>query len=900
MKSHFGKLVLILMICSLMTDPALCPNAFGQQPIVGGLKEKANPFAKKKTIKGSGGQLTDFVDPKERDRLRVSGDIPQADSFANVNFKRAEDKSPDEMNEEDFFKTMTPAETVILTPTPKKPIEFFRAGVLIASAGRPQFSRLCFAKIKEIVAKDAKQAITPEEYVKVIDEVGFGRVLYLITNTVVGQEGTEAAQKAMEAARTVWENPAHLDAAAKRFVKDSIPEKAAALIALRKGGNVSVSILIDLLTKASDSEIEPLQRLLALLDENSFEALIVTLLNTKDEKLAERITGIFRQKISALIPDVYLALYYDTSFSEKFRNELMKKELARCFGSIPSLDEATARLDKKAHGWFRREVTQPVLINGKASVWSWDESTQKAVYKDLDSDQYYREGTVIWARQCWRIGQNVKEDALKNRILALALTAVSEKILFDKGLNNPLDTTPLSKEFPNAQTADYERALVLALDEDHPKGGILPAIFLGKSEKQDLCYGKNNIPSPLVQAATSSDRRLRFTALSAISRLNPDKPYLGSSRIIPSLILFTTSHGNKKVIVAAPKIQDALRFGDFFVQEGYTVVPTTTGGNLVRLAQLDADVEMVAATTLIGTPDMLTVTQILGQDYRTADIPVLLCAHSVSFPRPVQASSEKIWSKNPQDIPFEADKGIIVNAYNPGDQNVTREVWAIRLSDQNIDPKGVAQELSENLISSPEITKKIKAPILFEIETKTNNDLALNMSGGFSNVLSLPMPYDKNSAHWAIDELFGKTKVDPVPAPIRKAQGKAAAAMLLRLYASHPEIYLIDDVIFLVQRYLSSDDFLEEGLQLAMLVREPKVQQILSDKLGDTRLPLQIRQEILTVYINHLDKFGNLLRGPEIQALYDRYNASEKEDPETQKILSDMLDAYEKTAKTKK
>lgn len=900
MKSSFGKFFLLIVTGILLSGMIVSSFSYGQQPIVGSLKEKANPFSKTKTKQGAGGQLTEFIDPKERDRLRVSGDIPQMDSFSNLKFKRPEDKDPEEMTEDDFFKTITPAETVILTPTPKKPVEFFRAGVLIASAGRPQFARLCFRKIKEMLAKDEKLTITPQEYAQVIDEVGFAKILYLITNTAVGPEGTQAAQKAMDAARTVYEDPKNLNEAVKRFSKASVPEKTAALIALRKGGDQSVTLLIDQLKTAADTDVEPVQRLLALLGENSFDALIVTLLNTKDEKLADRILGTVHHKISAQIPDVCLILYYDTAFSASFRNGLVKRELVRYFGSIPTLEEVTARLDKKTWQWYRRETALPKLINDRVSIWTWNNETQKAVLKDLTVDEYYLDEAAIWARACWRIAQNLKDNSLRSKILSLAIAVVSEKLLYQAGLDKPLNTTPLTAEFPKAEIGDYERALTVAMTENHFKGGIMPVILMGKSEKPELCFGKKNSPSPLIQAAASPDRRLRFTALSAVSRLNPDKPFPGSSRIVPSLILFMTSRGERKVIVAAPKLEDAMRNGDFFVKEGYSILPVTTGGNLIRQAQLDADVELVAATTLIGSPDMLTVTQILGQDYRTADIPVLLCANTTSFPRPVHAQSEQKWAKNPQELPLEADKGIIVDSYNPGDKNITREVWAIRLSEQNIDPKDVSFEFidkksANQMVSTPQLKKTIKAPILFELETKIDNSVATKMSGEFSNVLALPMPYDQTSAKWALTELFAKTDKEPVPAPIRKAQGKAAAAILLRLYTAHPEIYLIDDILFLVQRMISSEELFDEGIQLALLVREAKIQQILANKIGDIRLALGKRQQLLQAFTDHLDRYGNLLRGPEIRALYDRYNASEKEDQQTQKLLSDMLDVYEKS-----
>ncbi|MBO7722832.1 MAG: hypothetical protein J6S27_03520, partial [Thermoguttaceae bacterium] len=68
----------------------------------------------------------------------------------------------------------------------------------------------------------------------------------------------------------------------------------------------------------------------------------------------------------------------------------------------------------------------------------------------------------------------------------------------------------------------------------HEKGGIIPAMLLGETEDVSLVTGAGDPaePTALVRAASAKDRRLRFTALSAIDRIDPPVSFPGCSQVI--------------------------------------------------------------------------------------------------------------------------------------------------------------------------------------------------------------------------------------------------------------------------------------------------------------------------------------------------------------------------------
>ncbi len=137
-------------------------------------------------------------------------------------------------------------------------------------------------------------------------------------------------------------------------------------------------------------------------------------------------------------------------------------------------------------------------------------------------------------------------------------------------------------------------------------------------------------------------------------------------------------------------------------------------------------------------------------------------------------------------------------------------------------------------------------------------------------------------------------KPDQVAASDRLEQSTAAARTFLALSKSRPGLYEFDRMNDLIRKFLATPAFFDQGLDYAATVKTNYAQTTLVGMIGDTNLTLDQRRKALGAFERQLAANGSLLRGPDVAAMYNRYNASEKEDAETQKVLSDMLDVYEK------
>jgi hypothetical protein len=147
---------------------------------------------------------------------------------------------------------------------------------------------------------------------------------------------------------------------------------------------------------------------------------------------------------------------------------------------------------------------------------------------------------------------------------------------------------------------------------------------------KELLYQSGG-PAPLVLAVQSPNRRLRMAALQAIVRLQPSKPFAGSSYVLPALGFFAGSSGSRHALVAAPSLVEARELAGMLVAAGYETDTFTNGRELVLAAAQSPDYELALIDVAIDHPTIEILLQQLRHDARTASLRVGLIARSGHF-----------------------------------------------------------------------------------------------------------------------------------------------------------------------------------------------------------------------------------------------------------------------------
>ena len=568
-------------------------------------------------------------------------EIPIIDNEGRVVFQRAEDKLPSEMTESDFYKTITPAEEAILANRPTSGPDLFAAAVMISRVGRPEFAKIL---AEQSIAAEG----TPEAFAGVIEQVGADRVEAFGYDKRVGEPAVKAVERAWTEARKYWKEPAVIQAAFDQTMKGSLDDQAAAVQTIRNAGDSAIALLLEKLCADDNQQKEQARTVLSGLGKYATDAMLSTM-ETADEKTLAAVAGVLGEtkEIGDLAP--LLIRYYDETSAPETRSAIEKAILSQA-GKIPTKQEAAETLYQKGLGFYESRTPLTDSIDGSVSCWIFNPETslpELSALPDDDARRFFAANALVDASRL---------DPENEKFLIGAIVAEAERTLYAGGLDRPVDVEAFKKLFPKAAVPQFEKALDFAIQTGHPKGGILPAKILGESGDAALVLGKGT-PTILVRAAGSGDRRLRFAALEAVCAINPSEPFPGSSSVTSSLLHFSASKGKRYAVVAIPKMAEAAMIGNFLTDGSVNILPALNGGDIIRQAKDNPDVEFIVAVSYIDRPDLRTVAQTLAADFRTGDIPILIGIEDES--RTEQAEHYGLGEKNAlvSVLPFDAESG---------------------------------------------------------------------------------------------------------------------------------------------------------------------------------------------------------------------------------------------------
>lgn len=196
-------------------------------------------------------------------------------------------------------------------------------------------------------------------------------------------------------------------------------------------------------------------------------------------------------------------------------------------------------------------------------------------------------------------------------------------------------------------------------------------------------------------------------------------------------------------------------------------------------------------------------------------------------------------------------------------------------------------------------TKRMPIAILYRSENQSRAERVAR-----DDELTIAMPFTVNSelVDLQVQRLRGFTSVWPVTIDDRrlhaefslqwlaKAANGGEAYSYLNLPSFEPQL---DRLIFTPgAEGVASDIIASLGTRQS--------QRTLVDYASESALPMEARQRAAKGFQSSVQSNGILLKSSEIQRQYDRYNASEQDTRESQKVLGDILDAIEARARRKR
>jgi len=134
----------------------------------------------------------------------------------------------------------------------------------------------------------------------------------------------------------------------------------------------------------------------------------------------------------------------------------------------------------------------------------------------------------------------------------------------------------------------------------------------------------------------------------------------------------------------------------------------------------------------------------------------------------------------------------------------------------------------------------------------------------------------------------------PAAGEERTAQAAQALAWLAKLLAEGSPYDELKRDAALVNRTLLISELSGPSIQVLAALGTAESQTALVDYASAQTLPIESRRAAAAAFAANVQRFGLQLTREQILRQYDRYNASETADADTQQVLGQILDVLEK------
>ena len=746
-------------------------------------------------------------------------------------------------------ETLTPVEKYLVNEAKASPVKLMESVELLYKLNKPTLARRLLRQLmdKELSEEDCRQ---------INKRINPAIMLRISLDDEYQPEGGLVVRKIVDNSQKYFESRSTIEDAMQRLLTGTDREKDDAVQTILSGGETSIEFLLERLAKTTDTkELSEIMSLLNAMGESARRALQESLVPTTP--LGMRAARLLTQMGRASDSRFLLPMMFDSRLNDDERREVagMTQTLSR---NVPNQESAAATLYAMASNYFRGKVPFMTDADKNVSLWILKEGAELPKFVTIHEDEasrYFAEKFARYAhcidpqkpayRQLWLVTFfDLKGSNLGN--LKEADLSTNNSIKYDEKL--------LRDMLNGLSIDDVESALRFAMLQDHPIAARVAAELMGEIGDVEAIIYKRGSQSALVKAAGFSDRRVRFAALQSIIKLNPDRPYPGSSVVTQSLVYFTRATGQKRAVVVCPWLGDATAIANLLAPLGYTSETATMGRQAMQLAIDSADTELMMLDVRTPNSDVAFLVQDMRADNRTHDIPIAVLANGYRVSRAERAA----YSDNRLDATDSQETDSPENATN-----------RFIIGDD------------EFLVERDMMTKAQRAAY------------------GSKMAHAFPRPYDEASAQFVIENLLHESGVEHVPPQIRLAEAKQSIQWVTELYQKlyqKSKLYHFENIEQIAWDTLWLPELTDVTLPLVELIPTANAQRMLTHIVSTADFPINTRQSALKAFENNAGTNGILIRGQQILDLYDMYNASGTEAVASQQARSDLLDVVEKYA----
>ena len=521
----------------------------------------------------------------------------------------------------------------VLETRPRTPEQLLRAINLLIDLKRPAAAGTLLEQLRAAVTDDASRAA-------LADRFGTAVFVKLSAQPELQPAGAEFAAEVLSAVdrRTPIQLNSTRSSNGCKLRRRACVEPSS--MQLRRAGAPAVAALLEVLAnKDRVDEHEAVRGALVGAGPDALPQLIGALESSDATFVAQVIEILGRQQrieptsatsIFCPMPHLMAAAWLD-ELPEPVR-QAAQTALVDLQGRMPSAPQAAAFIQEQVLR-FRQMADSPrdefAMDAEPVLLWHWNAETGGLVAEQALFDEAL---IRIAALHAYAASALSPQDRTWRK---LYLTTLLEAETYRLGTDQPLPTEPgdIASEVEAMGVDELVDLLEYALESHNTWAATAMARLLGNVASSEILQSDSGRLTTLVRAVNHPHRAVRFAALEALIRINPSRPFAGSSHVTKALGYFVATTGTPHAYVADVRSEEGSRLAALFTELGYHSEAAVDGRALVSRLANSPDCELLLIWIGQPRPTALDLLAAVRRDPRTALLPVGIVASVDSWER---------------------------------------------------------------------------------------------------------------------------------------------------------------------------------------------------------------------------------------------------------------------------
>jgi len=272
----------------------------------------------------------------------------------------------------------------------------------------------------------------------------------------------------------------------------------------------------------------------------------------------------------------------------------------------------------------KRYHTHAIKFPGDSvTIWDWDANAETPAPRTISKS----EAEAYFGNKLARAALAV--DPTDRPAQAVLIGQAMEKAVERAGVanypaNDPANTFAAAVAAGPAVLGDVVKQ---AIADGKTDLAAVAAMALGKVTDANALAVDGSV-NPLVVALSAPGRRARFAAAKALVNLDPQRPFAGSSRVVPVLAQFVGAGSLPRALVIDGNLTRGSQLSGYLKALGYEPTLEPTGAEGFQAAAESADLEMIFIDhhMVQGHWRLHDILSNLKADARTSGVPVYVIA----------------------------------------------------------------------------------------------------------------------------------------------------------------------------------------------------------------------------------------------------------------------------------